>query len=402
LSGLVQTTSQAVQVSNANELQSFLTGCRDRGQPVVTVDSHLLRTSNWMSVGSALQLDVSRMNWVRVEPARKLALVGPGARFSALVSAARAQGLVVDLEPLAGIDFTFGDWAHESLRMLSTTNSGLEGVLRNVKVVAPDASYQTGYDDFPANGGGYDLTKMFMTSFLMLGVPYEFAIPLRPGSDVVLVKTYSFSKPEEAIRAGIAMHRSGFASALQASSGDTGSILTSGSIEKSEGLRLTVRFEGTPAITEAAEKTFDEIAKSKGGNETWKSVEPQWPLDPSSISPAAWLLGVCPCDTLSLPSVMKDISNMASEAGRAVQFHISDMDPNVSVLVPIFQGPPTPGILRSIGSYLVNRRMTLRGNIAWNSLLGDSRSRPRLELVRRIKSHVDSRMILNTHMMGAI
>jgi len=355
-----------------------------------------------MSVESALQLDLSGMNSVFVDAARRLAIVGPGARYSALISAAQTQGMVIDIEPLACIDFTFGDWAHESLRLLSSINSGLDGVLRNVKVIAPDMPYQTGYDDFPANGGGYDLTKMFMTSFLTLGVPYEFAIPVRPSPDVMSRKTYSFSKLEKAIRAGIAMHKSGFASVLRARSDGLGSMLSSGDIEKSDGFELLVRFEGIPAIVDAAEKVFDELAKKEDGKELEKSSEPQRLVDPSSISPNAWLIGVFPCDTLSLASVVKEISDKASKVGRAVQFHVSDIDPNVSILVPVLQGPPAPEIVRSIGSYLVDQRITLWGNVAWNSLLGDSRSRPRLELLRRVKSHVDSRMILNAHMMGAI
>ncbi|MEM4264861.1 MAG: FAD-binding protein [Thermoplasmata archaeon] len=402
LSGPIQSSSQSAHVSNMNELQSILIGCRDRGQPVVTIDSPILRTSNWMSVDSALQLDLSGMNSVFVDAARRLAVVGPGAKYSALRNAAQTQGMVVDIEPLACIDFTFGDWAHESLRMLSSINSGIDGVLRNVKVVAPDMPYQTGYDDFPANGGGYDLTKMFMTSYLTLGVPYEFAIPVRPASDVMARKTYSFSKLEKAVRAGIAMHKSGFASVIKAASSNIESTLSSGEVEKSDDFELAVKFEGIPAIVEAAEKLFDEIAKKEGGKERENSTEPQKLIAPSSISTAVWLMGVFPCDTLGLASVVEEIVDRASKAGRAAKFYVSDIDPNVSILVPILQGPPAPEIVRSIGSYLVDRRITLRGNVAWNSLLGDSRSRPRLELLRRVKSHLDSRMILNAHMMGAI
>lgn len=402
MSGPIQQSPQIMYVQNANELQSFLGGCRDRGQRVVTVDSHVLRTSNWMSVESALQLDISRMNSVFVDAARRIALVGPGARFSALENAVRAQGMAVDIEPLASIDFTFGDWAHESLRMLSSINSGLDGVLRNVKVVAPDATYQTGYDNFPANGGGYDLTKVFMTSFLALGVPYEFAVPIRPAPDVTARKTYAFPALDKAVRAGVEMHRSGFSKVVKARTGGAESMLTAGKADDSGSVELIAKFEGIPSMADAAEKVLDEIAKKEGGKEKEKSTEPQKLIDPSSINPSAWMIGVCACDTLSLASIAKGISDILAKAGRSAQFNVADIDQNVSILVPITQGPPAHDIVKSVGSYLVDQRIALRGNVAWNSLLGDSRSGPRIDLLRGVKSYVDSRMILNSHVMGAV
>lgn len=310
--------------------------------------------------------------------------------------------MVVDIEPLACIDFTFGDWAHESLRMLSCINSGLDGVLRNVKVVAPDTSYQTGYDIFPANGGGYDLTKMFMTSFLTLGVPYELTIPVRPVSDVAVRKIYEFPDLGKVVRASMAMHKSGFVSALSARTSGAESMLLTGGAKESGSVELVAKFEGTPFMTETAEKVLDDIAKKEGGKEKERSTEPRKLIDPSTINSAAWLIGVCACDTLSLAPIVKDISDKASRAARSIQVIISDIDPNVSILVPILQGPPDPDIVKSIGSYLVEKRITLRGNVAWNSLLGDSRSGPRIDLLRRVKSYLDSRMILNSHVLGVI
>lgn len=355
-----------------------------------------------MSLESALQLDISKMNSVFVDAARRIAFVGPGVKFSTLENAARTQGMAVDIEPLACIDFTFGDWAHESLRMLSCINSGLDGVLRNVKVVAPDTSYQTGYDIFPANGGGYDLTKMFMTSFLTLGVPYEFTIPVRPASDAAARKIYEFPDLEKVVRASIAMHKSGFVSVLSARTSGAESMLLTGKAEESGGIELVVKFEGTPSITETVEKVIDDIAKRERGKEKEKSTEPRKLIDPSSINPATWLIGVCACDTLSLAPIVKELSDKASRAARSIQVIISDIDPNVAILVPILQGPPASDIVRLIGSYLVEKRIALRGNVSWNSLLGDSRSSIRIELLRGVKSYLDSRMILNSHVLGVI
>jgi len=386
-----------------NEIQSLLSGCRDRRQQAVTVDSPIMRTSNWMSVEGALQLDLSRMNSVNIDFLRRLAIVGPGTKISSLVTAAHGQNMMADIEPIACIDFTFGDWAHESLRLLSTINSGLDGILRNVKVVAPDTTFQTGYDNFPANGGGYDLTKMYMTSFLTLGVPYEFSVPLRPIPDVMTKKIYSFKKPGDAINAGIQMHKTGYARIIKVRAPGFESMMTSGDSDpKSKEVHLVAKFEGPQSIVDIAEKALDEIAKNEGGNENEKLDDVSKFFDPASINPNAWILGVCLCDTTGLASIINDLATKASDGGKSFQFCVSDLDSNVSVLVPLVEGPVSPDLVRSIGSHLVDHRMTLRGNVAWNSLLGDSRSSPRIELVARIKRYLDSQMILNTHMMGVL
>lgn len=403
MSSIGQPDSQTVSVANVNDLHNILCGCRDTGKLAVTIDSPVLQSHNWQTVHGALRIDLSAMNQMLIDPARRLALAGPGTKISTIANEARAKGLMADIEPLACIDFTMGDWAHESLRLLSAINSGIDGILRNVKVTAPDISYQTGYDNFPANGGGYDLTKMFMASSLTLGVPYEFAIPLRPIPDLMVKKIYSFEKPGVAIAAGALMHKTGFARTIKIRSGGFDGMLISGSTsEKTKEDNLVVKIEGNQTIIDAAEKALDEIASKHYGTVKERVDDIPKYIDPASISSSAWLLGVCIVDTQILGSMINDLTVEASGMGKELQYCISDLDPNVSVLVPLTEGPVSSELVRSVGTHLNNHRITLRGNPLWNPILGDSRAPPRIEVLREIKKIIDSRSVLNPHVMGVL
>lgn len=363
-----------------------------------------LRTRELSGLTNAIGIDLSGLSSVFIDPVRALALCGPGARYSAIATEARKHNMILDLEPIAGIDFTLGDWAHESLRMLSGTSYGPEGTLRNIKVTSPATSFQTGFDNFAANGGGYDLTKMYLSSSLSLGVPYEFALLLRPVPVSVVERTYVFRKPGDAIRAGMLMHRSGYAGLTRVRSSGFDDMLT-GESGRSSGSRenhLTVRIEGTQNIIEAAESALDEIATRESGKQKESESNPPTPISPDSVSSDVWVIGITLCDTLGVASTINDISIKAADAKRAFEYCISEITSNVSVLMPIVQGPPSDELLRSIGDYLVNYRIPLRGNARWNSLLGDSRIPPRMELIRGIKRFLDPHMILNPHVLGVI
>lgn len=396
----MQTDSQKVAVANLKDIQNVLGGCIAHEQPVVTLTSEVLRSHDPRKVNGAMAIDLSRINPLAIDPVRKIALVGPGTRLSALYAEAMRIGMMPDIESVACIDYTFGDWAHESLRMLSTLTSGIDGVVRNVKVAAPAKTYQTGYDSYPANGGGYDLTKMFMSSCMSLGVPYEFAVPLRPVSDIMIKKTYIFAKPGDAVNAGVKMHRSGFPRLIKMRSiGLEDMMVSDKMVGTASEHQLIVKVEGTKPIIDAAEKVLDDIAMKDAGRllETQQDV-PRF-IAPESLNPSAWPVGICICDTNGLASVINDLSAKAADARRSFQYHVADLTPNVSVMVPVLQGPPSLELTRSIGSYLVNFRISLRGNPSWNPMLGDSRATPRIEILRGIKQHLDPKMILNPHVM---
>lgn len=341
------------------------------------------------------------MNAVSIDPTRRLALVGPGTKYSLLVSEAQKKGMMPDIEPAACLDFTFADWAHESLRMLSTTNSGVDGVLRNVKVIAPEQSFQTGFDSFPANGGGYDLTKMYLSSGMTLGIPYEFAIPLRPIPDVAVKKIYSFEKLENATNAGMQMARSGYARTVKLRSSGFQDMLVAGKISnltRTEN-HLVVKMEGNQAIVDAGGSIVDGLATKTGGKVVEAQPDVMKVTDPSSVSSASWPIGICVCDTKGLASAINDIFGMATNANRAFQYSVSDISSTSSILIPLVQGPPSKELLSAIGSYLINSRMTLRGNPGWNPILGDARAITRAEIVNGIKKLLDPNMILNPHVM---
>lgn len=384
-----------------SDILSMLSDCSMRKQPVVTATAEILQSRSWRNVQGAAVIDLSRMNSVHVDAVRKLALVGPGARFSSLVSEASKAGLMADIETPACLDFTFADWAHEPLRMLSTTNSGSDGVLRNVKVSAPAVCYQTGYDNFPANGGGYDLTKLFISSGMSLGIPTEFAIPLRPVPDIAVRRICSFGKVEDATSVGVKISRSGYARSIKLKSTGFDELLMTGKPQGQSGAdcMLVIRLEGTKPLIDAGTKLVDELIAKSGG----KTVEdkPDIPVfvDTKSISPSVWPLGICTVDSVALPNMLKGLTEISRKSNRAFQYSVSDIEPTTSVLMPLSQGPYSRELMDAIGTYLADARVALRGNSYWNPILGDARAVSRIEVVKGIKKLVDPNMILNPQMM---
>lgn len=396
--------SQNVVVSSPNELQGLLSGCRSRRQPAVTLDSDLLQTHDWRTVTAAIKIDLSAMASVSVDDNRRLALVDSGARYSSLWFEAQRHGLTPEFEPVLGIDFTMSDWAHESLRMLSTTTSGLDGVLRNVKVIAPTKGFQTGFDTTPANGGGYDLTKLYMSSGATLGVPYEFAVPLRPLPEKMAEKTYAFAKLDDAIGAGIRMHKSGYAKLIRLRSAGFDELLFEGKIKRgSSENRLIVRLEGSQSFLETAEKTLDEIANGPESKtkEALSEITTPMLIDTASINQTASPIGIFSCDALAIGSIITDLSKLVGKAKETLYYCIADLNPNSCVIVPMISESGASELLPAIGSLLADMRIPLRGNRNWNSILGDSRAVPRIEIVRNIKRFLDPETILNPHVIGA-
>ena len=388
-------------VTSPAEIERILADCSNRKQPIVIATSDVLQTRSWRNVQGAAVIDLSRMNSVKIDIARRIAIVGPGARFSSLVTEASKAGLAADIETPACLDFTFADWAHESLRMLSITNSGSDGILRNVKVCAPAQSYQTGYDSFPANGGGYDLTKVFISSGMSLGVPSEFTIPLRPVPEIAVKRVCAFDKTEGAINAGVQISRSGYSRSVKLKSNGFEDMLMTGKSQgkPSEGCRLIIRMEGTKPIIDAGVKFIDEVLAKTGGKAAEDKPDTPVFVDPASINPLVWPLGICTADTRSIPSMLKEMANISKRSDRDLQYSVSDISPASSVLMPLALGPYSKTLLDAIGSYLADSRVALRGNTYWNPLLGDARAVSRIEVLRGIKKLVDPNMIINPNAM---
>jgi hypothetical protein len=349
-----------------------------------------------------MRIDLSRIGAINIDASRRIAIVGPAVRASALDSAARKAGMVAEIVTPADLDFTFADWAEESLRMLSTSNSGVDGILRNVKVIAPAQSYQTGYDSFPANGGGYDLTKLFISSGMTLGIPYEFTVTLKPIPDSTVIRTYSFAKLDDAVATARRISKSVFSSHVKMQSGGFDDLLVGPGSKKAIGEYLIItKVCGTKPVADVSMKAIDDmVSKASGKVVGDRPDEPRF-IDPSSISNGCWPMGICVCDTGALADVVKRLSDLADKANRAFQFSIPDVTPATSVLLPLLQGPPSDSILNSIGTMLADARITLRGNQFWNPLLGDSRAVARLEVIRGIKRLIDPKMILNPHVLEA-
>jgi len=122
-------------------------------------------------------------------------------------------------------------------------------------------------------------------------------------------------------------------------------------------------------------------------------------VDPLSINPAVWPLGICSVDTKALPYLLKGILDISKRSNRAFEYTVSDVTPTSSVLIPLIQGPYSKELLGAIGTYLADSRVALRGNPNWNPILGDARAVSRVDVVKGIKKLVDPNMILNPHVM---
>jgi hypothetical protein len=279
-------------------------------------------------------------------------------------------------------------------------------VLRNVKAIAPTRSFQTGFDRFPANGGGYDLTKLFMSSGGALGVPYEFAVPLRLLPDKMAEKRYAFGDIKKAIEAGVAINRSSLAALVRLESKGFTKTLFEGK-KKASGsseIHLIARSEGSQAMIEGSGKAMDEIAEKFEGKAEGAIEEIDGPsiVPLSSVSPDVYVLGAMACDTRAIASVIDGLSKIAGRAKSTIQYRAEDLSPNGCILVPILAGDKAQETIAEMGEFLTNMRLSLRGNREWNSVLGDSRAPIRIEIVGRMKRFLDPEMILNPHAMGGV
>lgn len=391
--------SQTVLVSSPHEIHGLLSRCVARRQSAVTVNADILQTYDFNSIPTAVRIDLSRMAMVYVSQTERLARLGPGARYSSLLLEAEKAGMMPEFEPVLGIDFTMSDWAHESLRMISTSRSGLDGVIRNVKAIAPTSSFQTGFDTTPANGGGYDLTKLYMSSSVLLGIPYEFSVPLRPLPESNSLAEFSFESLENAVKAGVEVHRSGLATAIDLLDNGLMQILREGGTKDSKAINIKIRIEGAQTIVENAEKLVDEIVKKHGGkgDASEKSETKLIPVE--EINDNAVILGVCICDTSGLVELVGRLSKGFSKSKTSLLFSISDLTPNTSTVVPVAVGKDAVNLTPQIGQLLTNSRIPLRGNRRWNPLLGDSDAFPRRELITSIKRYLDPSMVLNPQVL---
>lgn len=391
--------SQTVSVSSPQEIHSLLSACVARRQPAVTVDSDILQTYDYRSVLTAVRIDLSRLTMLYVSPAERIARMGPGAKYSTLLSEAGKAGMVPEFEPVLGIDFSMSDWAHESLRMVSTSRSGLDGVIRNVKAIAPTSSFQTGFDTTPANGGGYDLTKLYMSSAVVLGVPYEFAVPLRPIPESESLVEFSFDKLDNAVKAGMAVHRGGLVATVNLADEGLPGILREGEAKASKSVIMRIGLEGTQTIVENAHKLVEEVVKSNGGKAVESGASKLKPMPAEAMSDNAVILGVCTCDTSALPELASNLSKDLSKSQTSLMLSISELTPTACTMVPVAVGKEASNLAPKVGQALTSARIPLRGNIRWNPLMGDSDAFPRRELVTSFKRYLDPSFILNPQVL---
>ena len=391
--------SQTVSVSSPHEIHGLLSGCVANRQSAVTVNADILQTYDYRSIPTAARIDLSRMAPVYVSQAEKIARLGPGARYSSLLAEAEKVGMTPEFEPVLGIDFTMSDWAHESLRMISTSRSGLDGVIRNVKAIAPRSSFQTGFDTTPANGGGYDLTKLFMTSSVLLGVPYEFSVPLRPIPESRSSAEYSFDDLEKAINAGVEIHRSGLAAAIDLSDNGLLQIIRGAEGKTSKGYLIRVRIECSQMAVDSSEKMVSEIANKHGGKSDSSDLSETKLISPEEVSDNAVILGIFVCDTPGVVGLVKRLSKGLSKSKTSLKFSIPDLSPNTCTMIPVAVGKDAASLTGQIGQLLSNTRIPLRGNRSWNPLLGDSDAFQRRELITSIKRYLDPSMILNPQVL---
>lgn len=396
-----QKERQRIAITNISDLNALLLDCPRRRQQLVTTDSDVLRTHDWRKVVDAIQLDLSSLDSVSVNKDKKLALIGPGAHYSSLLSQSLKKELIPEFEPVLGIDFTMGDWAHESLRMISTSNSGIDGVIRNVKVFTLHGSFQTGFDTTPANGGGYDLTRLYMTSGAILGVPYEFAVPLRPVPEKAVLKTYAVKNADDALKAGIELNKTGYPRTVNIETSGLTEVIRGKASDLKPEYSIGARLEGSPALLESAEKVMDEIVEKAGGKATESSeYDFSGQIDPNSLNGRASLMGICSPSISKVGPLIAEVEKKAADSKSPVAISLLDVTMNSCILIPVLVGDGAADISSSIGSIISNAEIALRGNIGWNSILGDPQADPRLNLLRGIKQRVDRQMLLNPHVMG--
>jgi D-lactate dehydrogenase (cytochrome) len=170
-----------VHVESATDVSIILDICHEHGVAVTPRSGGSSIEGNPIPVDGGIVLDTLPMNDVKVRPADRLAIVGPGVVYDDLNSKLEPYGLRFAPGIAAGDLATVGGMVANNASGLNAVKYGVTGdhVCRLTVVLANGEVIQCGRD-VAKSSSGYQLKDLFVGSEGTLGVVTEIALALEP------------------------------------------------------------------------------------------------------------------------------------------------------------------------------------------------------------------------------
>lgn len=198
-----------VYAENLSDIQTTLSWAREQGVPVIPFGAGTSLEGHVVPQGSALSLDLSRMNRVlEVRPEDFLAVVEPGLTRKALGEALKSTGLFFPVDP--GADATLGGMAATNASGTTTVRYGgmRQNVLALQVVLASGEVLELGRG-VRKTSAGYDLKDLFIGSEGTLGLITRLTLRLHPIPEHVHALRVFFANLFDTAQAAYAVMASG-------------------------------------------------------------------------------------------------------------------------------------------------------------------------------------------------
>lgn len=198
-----------VYAENLSDIQTTLSWAREQGVPVIPFGAGTSLEGHVVPQGSALSLDLSRMNRVlEVRPEDFLAVVEPGLTHKALGEALKGTGLFFPVDP--GADASLGGMAATNASGTTTVRYGgmRQNVLALQVVLASGEVLELGRG-VRKTSAGYDLKDLFIGSEGTLGLITRLTLRLHPIPEHVHTLRVFFANLFDTAQAAYAVMASG-------------------------------------------------------------------------------------------------------------------------------------------------------------------------------------------------
>lgn len=198
-----------VYAENLSDIQTALSWAREQGVPVIPFGAGTSLEGHVVPQGSALSLDLSRMNRVlEVRPEDFLAVVEPGLTRQALGEALKGTGLFFPVDP--GANASLGGMAATNASGTTTVRYGgmRQNVLALEVVLASGEVLELGRG-VRKTSAGYDLKDLFIGSEGTLGLITRLTLRLHPIPEHVHTLRVFFANLFDTAQAAYAVMASG-------------------------------------------------------------------------------------------------------------------------------------------------------------------------------------------------
>lgn len=198
-----------VYAENLSDIQTTLSWARQQGVPVIPFGAGTSLEGHVVPQGSALSLDLSRMNRVlEVRPGDFLAVAEPGLTRKALNEALKGTGLFFPVDP--GADASLGGMAATNASGTTTVRYGSmrQNVLALQVVLASGEVLELGRG-VRKTSAGYDLKDLFIGSEGTLGLITRLTLRLHPIPEHVHTLRVFFENLFDTAQAAYAIMASG-------------------------------------------------------------------------------------------------------------------------------------------------------------------------------------------------